>query len=80
MFCDPFARLFFHQWRTLFQALARFVCRLDLFTRIPGVCVPRWCEWVMREANRPLRAQRETGQFLGELFHFEKVDSKTGVG
>jgi len=34
----------------------------------------------MREANRPLRAQRETGQFLGEIFHFEKVDSKTGVG
>jgi len=33
----------------------------------------------MREANRRRRAQRETGQFLGEIFHFEKGDSKTGV-
>jgi len=28
----------------------------------------------MREANRQLRAQRETGQFLGEIFQFEKAD------
>ncbi len=33
-----------------------WLCRFELLTSIPAVCVPPWCEGVMREANRPRRA------------------------